>query len=245
MRPRHRNGQFIKDFTPSQVWNGFQEGNSWQYSWYVPQDVPDLINMVGKHEFNKRLDSIFRESSKNLFGGGKNVNSFSGLQAVYNQGNQPSLDIAYLFNYSGKPWLTQKWVRSIMNTFYGVTPLHGYGYGQDEDQGQLGGWYVLGAIGLFDVQGGAAIDPVVQITTPIFDSVVIHLNKKYYPGDRIEIINKNNSKQNIYLQSARFNGKKLLHPWIDFHKLVKGGALKYKVGDKPDKKLFKYNGHLK
>ncbi|HEX5552159.1 MAG TPA: GH92 family glycosyl hydrolase [Chitinophagaceae bacterium] len=238
MRPRHRNGQFIKNFDPSQVWNGFQEGNSWQYSWYVPQDVDDLIRLIGKNEFNKRLDSIFKASKKNLFGGGKNVNSFSGLQAVYNQGNQPSLDIAYLFNYSGKPWLTQKWVREIMNTFYGVTPLHGYGYGQDEDQGQLGAWYVLAALGLFDVQGGVAGNPVMQITTPIFDSITIHLDPRYYPGKEIEILTDGNNKQNVYIQSARFNGRKLRHPWIDFNRLVKGGKLEYRLGSEPNKAAF-------
>ena len=74
-------------------------------------------------------------------------------QMLYNHGNQPCLHQSWLFNYSGKPWLTQKWTRTICNEFYGNEPLHGYGVGQDEDQGQLGAWYVLAALGLFDVQG--------------------------------------------------------------------------------------------
>jgi predicted alpha-1,2-mannosidase len=238
MRPRLRDGRFIPGFNPSQVWNGFQEGNSWQYSWYVPQDVPDLIHSMGRSLFCKRLDSVFRTSAASLFGGGKKVNSFAGLNAIYNQGNQPDLHVAYLFNYAGQPWQTQKWVRAIMRAFYGAGPLHGYGYGQDEDQGQLGAWYVLGALGLFDVQGGAAINPVMQLTTPLFDSVTIRLNDRYYPGKEIRISCAPQGDSDIYIQAARWNGVRLIHPWISFEKLVHGGTLSYKLTDRPDTTAF-------
>lgn len=133
--------------------------------------------MVGKEEFNNRLDSIFLLSQKNVFGGGQTVDAFAGLNTVYNHGNQPNLHISWLFNFSGKPYLSQKWVNAILNEFYGVEGIHGYGYGQDEDQGQLGAWYVMSSIGLFDVKGLTEINPKFQIGSPLFDKVVIKLNK--------------------------------------------------------------------
>ncbi len=153
MRPRYANGKFVDNFKPTEPWRGFQEGNAGQYSFYVPHDPQGLIAKMGKAEFNKRLDSIFTAAQKTTFGGGNTIDAFSGLSAPYNHGNQPCLQMPWMFNYSGKPYLTQKWVRAICNEFYGTEGIHGYGYGQDEDQGQLGAWYVLSAIGLFDVQG--------------------------------------------------------------------------------------------
>jgi len=231
VRAKDNNGEFVKDFTLMQVWNGFQEGNSWQYSWYVPQDVQGLINIMGKKTFNERLDSIFAQSEKSQFGGGKVINSFAGLESIYNHGNEPCLHMAYLFNFSGKPYLTQKWVRKIMDVFYGNDPMHGYGYGQDEDQGQLGAWYVLAAIGLFDVQGGAAAKPTVQISSALFDDITIKLNPKYYTGKSFIIQTKNNSKQNYYIQSAMFNSEPLNKPWIYYSDITKGGKLLYTLGN--------------
>lgn len=195
MRPRKRDGSFIEPFDPMSG-GGFAEGNSWQYTWFVPHDIHGLIELMGKDTFNYRINYALEKSSHAEFSGHGNT---GGYGAIYNQGNEPDLQVPYLFNYSGKPWLTQKWVREIMDCFYGVTPEKGYGYGQDDDQGQLGSWFVLGAIGLFDVQGGAALKPVYQISSPIFDKIVIHLDRRYYEGDKFVIETKNNSKQNIYI----------------------------------------------
>ncbi len=129
----------------------------------------------------------------------------------------------WMFNYSGKPHLTQKWVRAICNEFYGTEGVHGYGYGQDEDQGQLGAWYVMSAMGLFDVQGGAAAKPVMQIASSLFDKVEIKLNKKYYKGSTLEIVTRNNGAGNIYLHQPTFNGKKLRQNSISFAQLTQGG----------------------
>lgn len=96
-----------------------------------------MIQRVGNDLFNNRLDSIFTEARKSIFGGGKVTYAFSGLQSPYNHGNQPNLHISWLFNFSGKPYLTQKWTRLICDEFYGVTGEHGYGYGQDEDRDNL------------------------------------------------------------------------------------------------------------
>ncbi|GAA0558930.1 hypothetical protein GCM10009415_46130 [Chitinophaga japonensis] len=233
MRPRYADGSFVSNFKPAEPWRGFQEGNAGQYSFYVPHDPQGLIRKMGKEEFNKRLDSIFTAAQKTVFGGGTTIDAFSGLEAPYNQGNQPCLQMPWLFNYSGKPWLTQKWVRAICNEFYGTEGIHGYGYGQDEDQGQLGAWYVLGAIGLFDVQGGAAARPSMQIASSLFDRVTIRLNKKYYKGNQLEIVTHNNSAANIYLHHPTFNGKPLRDNSILFEQLTKGGTLEYTLSGTP------------
>lgn len=153
VRPKKKDGTFIEDFNPMQVWRGFQEGNAWQYTFYVPHDAKGLVAKVGADVFNHRLDSIFTVSRKLIFSGGTEVGAFAGLQTLYNQGNQPCLHIPWMFNEAGRPSLTQKWVRAILNEFYGTDGIHGYGYGQDEDQGQLGAWYVISSLGLFDMKG--------------------------------------------------------------------------------------------
>lgn len=234
MRPVNRDGSFVEDFTPEMVWNGFQEGNSWQYSWYVPHDINGLMNLMGRDRFCTRLDSIFNESKKLEFGGGKQLHSFSGLEAVYNHGNQPSLHISYLFNYAGKPWLTQKWTREICNIFYGTTPVHGYGYGQDEDQGQLGAWYVLASIGMFDVQGGSNKKPTWQLTSPLFDRIVINLNQDYYNGKSFKITVDRESSSSIYINKAELNGNELKKPWFSHRRVIQGGNLKLSLTDKPN-----------
>lgn len=165
-----------------------------------------MIQRVGNDLFNNRLDSIFTEARKSIFGGGKVTYAFSGLQSPYNHGNQPNLHISWLFNFSGKPYLTQKWTRLICDEFYGVTGEHGYGYGQDEDQGQLGAWYVLAGMGLFDVQGGVCDKPTFQIGSPLFDKVEIKLNPQYAKGKSFVIEVENNTPDAYYIQSAEFNG---------------------------------------
>ena len=142
---------------------------------------------MGKEKFNIRLDSIFSTSQKNVFGGGKRWMHFLVWKGLYNHGNQPNLHISWLFNYSGKPSLTQKWVRTICNEFYGTDGIHGYGYGQDEDQGQLGAWYVISSLGLFDVKGFTDINPVLGLGSPLFDKIIIKGNKQYYQGKDFEI----------------------------------------------------------
>lgn len=237
IRPREKNGEFMKDFDPMKAWLGFQEGNAAQYTWYVPHDVSGLLSLIGKEEFNRRLEKTFTEASKSLYGGTPDkFDSFSGVEMLYNHGNQPCLHNSWLFNYSGEPWLTQYYTRDICNVFYGTEPTHGYGYGQDEDQGQLGAWYVMAAMGLFDVQGGTNMNPTMQIGSPLFDKVTIHLNKKYYSGDKFTIIAKDNSPKAFYVQEAEFNDKPLNECFISLKDIQAGATLKLKMGDAPNKK---------
>jgi predicted alpha-1,2-mannosidase len=237
IRPKNTKGEFIEKFDPLAPWRGFQEGNAMQYTFYVPHQPEELVKMLGQETFNNRLDSIFIESQKNIFGGGIQVEAFAGLKTLYNHGNQPNLHVSWMFNFSGKPWLSQKWVRAICNEFYGTEGIHGYGYGQDEDQGQLGAWYVMSSIGLFDVKGLTEIDPKFQIGSPLFDKITIRLNNKYYKGKTFTIETKNNSASDLYIQSINTNGKESESCFVPFRDVVKGGKMIIKLGDKPNTQL--------
>ena len=233
VRPKKADGSFIEDFDPMQVWRGFQEGNAWQYTFYVPHDVETLVGKVGHEVFSARLDSIFTLSRPKIFSGGTVVEAFAGLQTLYNHGNQPCLHISWLFNEARRPSLTQKWVRAILDEFYGTEGIHGYGYGQDEDQGQLGAWYVQSSIGLFDVKGLTAADPSFSIGSPQFDKVVVKLNHKYYKGRRFKIKTAGNSKRNTYVQDFRLNGRGLHSTRLPFSDFARGGKLKLTLSDTP------------
>ncbi|MHA4895896.1 GH92 family glycosyl hydrolase [Pedobacter sp. PWIIR3] len=230
IQPRYADGSFIGNFDPLQPWRGFQEGNAIQYTFYVPQNPAGLIAAIGKEEFNSRLDHIFTIAQKNGFGGGKEIDAFAGIKSNYNHGNQPNLHVSWLFNFSGKPWLTQKWVRAICDEFYGTESIHGYGYGQDEDQGQLGSWYVMASMGLFDVKGLTDLRPIIELGSPVFQSINIKLGN----GNSLSIVTKNNSATNIYVQSAKFNGVELSNCWMYRDELMKGGKLEYVMGATPN-----------
>lgn len=225
IRPKDQEGKFISDFDSRKPWVGFQEGNAWQYTFYVPQDPEGLIAKMGLDTFRKRLADIFAEAEKMEFGGGKKIDAFSGLENVYNQGNQPSLHIAWLFNYAGQPELTQHWIRRICDVFYGTDAVHGYGYGQDEDQGQLGSWFVLAGLGLFDVQGGTGVDPVMQISLPMFDSISVKLDPKYHAGSTLDIHVRGGTDSNQHIAGIRWNDQVIDGRHIPWKTLTKGGRL--------------------
>ncbi|NBC65925.1 MAG: glycoside hydrolase family 92 protein, partial [Bacteroidetes bacterium] len=228
VRPRHADGSWMQNFSPYSS-RGFVEGNSWQYTWFVPHDVQGLINLMGISEFNNRLEEGFENSSQS------NFNATDDRFADYpiNHGNQPNMQAAYLFNYSGKPWLTQKWVREIMENYYSADPYDGW-LG-DEDQGQMGAWYVMSAMGLFEMRGGAAVRPVYEIGSPVFDKITIHLNTDYYPAEKFVIEARNNSKENVYIQSATLDGEPLEKPWFYHSELVDGGSLILEMGPEPNR----------
>jgi predicted alpha-1,2-mannosidase len=233
MWPKLENGEFYKEFNPAEPHNGFQEGNAYQYTFYVPHDPEGIVTKMGKDEFNTRLDSIFIISQKDLFGGGREIHAFAGIRKPYNHGNQPCLHTSFLFNHSGEPSKTQKWVRAICRDFYGTEGIHGYGFGQDEDQGQLGAWYVLAGIGLFDVRGLTGLTPEFGLGSPLFDKIIISLNGKYYPGKQFVIETENNSQDNIYIQSMSVNGAGLNKTFLPFSDVISGGKMTIKMGNVP------------
>lgn len=233
MRPRLASGKFIDNFNPMQVWRGFQEGNAWQYTFYVPHQADELIAKVGRERFTERLDSIFTVSQDKIFSGGTEVGAFAGLQTLYNQGNQPCLHISWLFNESGRPSLSQKWVRAILDRFYGIDGIHGYGYGQDEDQGQLGAWYVLSSMGLFDVKGFAGQNPDMAVGSPKFDKITLRLSPKYHKGKEFVITTEGNSDSNVYVAEASIDGQKLSKLRLPLDRITAGGHLHLKMSSTP------------
>lgn len=218
---------------------GFIEGNSWQYSWYVPHDVPGLVGFLGKDLFNSRLEEGFIKSEKHKFAAHV-FDRTTGQSAEFyiNQGNEVNMCTPFLFNYSGKPWLAQKWSRAILDSFYGSTPYHGWE--GDEDEGQMGGWYVMSALGFFEMNGGASLQPELELTSPLFNKVTIHLDPDYYKGKTFTIEARNNSKENIYIQKAYLNGKELKHPRIPFAAIAAGGELVLEMADQPAYGCFKH-----
>ncbi len=225
MRPRLRDGSWQSPFDPlnnkGRVWC---EGTSWQYTWFVPHDVAGLSELMGGRDvFNRKLNEAFERSVADDF-----------RTTYVNYSNQPSIQMAHLFNYSGAPWLAQKWVRHVKEqAFGGISPDDGYR--GDEDQGQAGGLGVMMAIGLFQVRGGAAAKPIYEITAPLFDTVTIYLDPRYYRGGKFVIVSHNNKPDNDYIQSARLDGEPLRRPWFYHRDLVDGGTLELDLGPRPDR----------
>ena len=231
--PKDSSGNWMKNYNPFSG-NHFIEGNGWQYSFYVPHDIPGLITMMGKELFNKRLEEGFEKSVSQKFA----AHAFDRYQPdvveyYINMGNEVNMQAAYLFNYSGKPWLTQKYSRAILESYYGSTPYSGWE--GDEDEGQMGGWFVMSSLGMFEMEGGCAVEPMVNLTSPLFDKVTIKLDDQFYKGGEFVIEAKNNSKENIYIQSATLNGKPLYNSVISFKEIVAGGKLVYQMGPVPNK----------
>ena len=130
-------------------------------------------------------------------------------------------------------------MRAICNEFYGTEGIHGYGYGQDEDQGQLGAWYVMASLGLFDAKGLTAPKPSFQLCSPLFDKITVKLNPKYYKGKEFVIETEGNSSENIYISDIELNGHKRSTIQLPFADVVKGGKLKVKLSDKPNTRITK------
>ena len=240
LRRKYRDGSWVPNFKEfgDVAWlgSGYVEGNAWQYTYFVPHDLQGLTNLMGTEEYNDRLEKGFEKSAEHNFNSEHlGANSLDGMGVLpVNHGNQPNMQAAYLFNHAGKPWLTQKWATEIMDKYYGDDPLGGW-LG-DEDQGQMGAWYVMSSMGLFQMDGGTAQDPIIEIGSPKFNKVTIKLDKDYYSGNEFIIEAKGVSDKNIYIQSATLNGKKLIGPWFYAKELTSGGSLVLKMGPKPNMK---------
>src|SRR5690606_25138739 len=155
-------------------------------------------------------------------------------EVYLNYGNQPSIQTAFLFNYSGSPWLTQYWSRQVVEKVYkGLSP--DFGYSGDEDQGLMGSLAVLMKMGIFSVNGGTSTEPFYEIGSPLFDRIVIKLNPEYYPGQEFVIEARNNGPANYYVQSATWNGQPWNKSWIPHAEIIKGGTLQLKMGAEPNK----------
>ena len=222
-RPRQMDGTWVTPFDPYKT-PGFVESDAWQYTWFVPQDPPGLIQAMGRDRFIQELNDGFEQSAPHRFNGG-------GRSAVYH-GNEPSMHMAYLFNWAGMPVLTQKWVRAILNLYYGYTPNDFY-LG-DDDQGQMSSWFVMASMGLFEMDGGCRPHPIYEISAPLYSKITLNLSPKYYGGKTFVIEAPLASKTNCYIQSATLNGQPLNQWWIPWQDVVKGGRLVLELGPNPN-----------
>tara|TARA_B100000809_G_scaffold141837_1_gene139399 strand:- start:31551 stop:33881 length:2331 start_codon:yes stop_codon:yes gene_type:complete len=234
IHPKNKDGSWIENFEPiGKGFNvlGFCESNSAIYTNFVPHDVNGLIELFGgKEKYTDFLNNSFEKAKGNKFitAHGKHAESWVDYE------NQPGTQMAHLFNHLGSPWLSQKWVRTVKEITFGDVSPYG-GYNGDEDQGQMGALGVLMAMGLFQMDGGASVNSSYEITTPIFDEIEIELNSNYYSGEKFIITTENNSAENSYIQQAELNGENWTNYKFPHDVFSKGGELKLKLGDKPNK----------
>ncbi len=207
--------------------NEYTEGNAWQYTWFVPQDVQGLINLFGSEKvFSEKLDSLFNIDSR--LDGSNPSSDISGMIGQYAQGNEPSQHIAYMFNFIGQPWKTQFYVNKILTTLYSDSTN---GLCGNEDCGQMSAWYIFSSLGFYPFNPA---DQNYVIGSPLFDEVVISLEN----GKTFTIKAKNISDKNIYIQSAKLNGKELNTSFINHTEIINGGTLEFIMSDKPNKNLW-------
>lgn len=224
MRGKSSDGKFRPVFNPFESVhrdNDYTEGNAWQYTWLVPQDVQGLVDLFGsKEKFTQKLDSLFVVEGSL----GEHASpDISGLIGQYAHGNEPSHHVIYLYPYVGQPWKTAEKARQVMAELYTDQPA---GLSGNEDVGQMSAWYVLSALGFYQVEpaGGKYI-----LGSPIVDEAVI----KVKDNKTFKIVAKNNSTANKYIQSASLNGSPYDKYYIDFKDIAAGGTLELTMGDKP------------
>ena len=203
----------------------YVEGNSWQWSWFVPHDVPGLMALHGsKEQFIRKLDSLFLESS--VVDGNNSSADISGLIGQYAHGNEPSQHIVYLYNYVGQPWKTQQLADSILTTLYFNNPN---GLSGNEDCGQMSAWYILSSMGIYQVSPG---NLTYTLGRPLFDEATIHLQN----GKSFIIRAINNSAKNKYVATYKLNGVELKEPFISYQAIQAGGVLEFTMTSQPVKK---------
>jgi hypothetical protein len=222
MRPKNSDRKWVTPFDPSEGSEHFVEGNSFQYSLFAPHDVNGLIELIGGNQkFIAWMDTLFTKQSKH----DENVIDASGLIGQYAHGNEPSHHMAYLYNYAGAPWKTQAIIRQILDTLYDDQPN---GLSGNEDCGQMSAWYILSAMGFYQVCPGT---PEYTIGTPIFDQVTINLEN----GKKFTIIAKNPSSGNKYIQSVTLNGAPYSKSWFTHQNILDGAKLVFEMGPTPNK----------
>ena len=227
MRGKDSEGKWRTPFDPARSTHrsdDYCEGNAWQWSWFVPHDPEGLMDLVGgKDVFLSKLDALFAASSEIT---GESVSAdISGLIGQYAHGNEPSHHIIHFYNYAGQPWKTQELVDQVLYTLYFNNDN---GLSGNEDCGQMSAWYILNAMGFYQVCPGK---PVYSIGRPLYDKVTINLTN----GKKFVIEAINNSRENKYIQSMELNGKALTEPFFTHDDIMQGGKLVFTMGNTPKK----------
>lgn len=227
MRGKNRDGNWREPFHPrfSKHRNDdYTEGNAWQWTWFVPHDVPGLVELMGGVDgFRAKLDSLFTTTSEIL--GEHASNDISGLIGQYAHGNEPSHHVTHLYNFIGEPWKTQYLADTIMNALYTNEPD---GLSGNEDCGQMSAWYIMNAMGFYSFCPG---NPEYTIGRPLFDEVTLDLQN----GNRFVIRTINNSRENKYIQSAKLNAADLDRPFFSHQEILDGGVLEFVMGPEPNR----------
>lgn len=225
-QPKNDKGEWIEPFDPYKYGaNGgypFTEGNAWQYFWYVPQNIPDLISLTGGNKaFVAKLDTFFTVSYQS---GALNDNA-SGFVGQYAHGNEPSHHVAYLYACAGEPWKTQKYVAYIMNELYNDSSS---GYAGNDDCGEMSAWYVFGALGFYPVN---PVSGEYVIGTPMLEEAVIQL-----PDRKTFTVKAPRKEDNeVYICSMKLNGEKYTKNYITHQDIMKGGILEFVMTASPGK----------
>ena len=226
MRAVGTDGKFRLPFNPffaEHRTNDYTEGNAWQYTFLVPHDVKGLIQLFGPDKaFMSKLDSLFFVEG---WAGDNASPDMSGMTGQYAHGNEPSHHVIYMYNYAGRPDKAAPLLRKMLNEMYLDQPD---GLSGNEDVGQMSAWYILSSVGLYQVDpvGGRFV-----IGSPLFDKATVNVGA----GKTFTVVAKNNSDRNIYVQSARLNGKALKNSYIEFNDIRHGGTLELVMGPKPSK----------
>ena len=226
MRAVGTDGKFRLPFNPffaEHRTNDYTEGNAWQYTFLVPHDVKGLIQLFGSDKaFMSKLDSLFFVEG---WAGDNASPDMSGMTGQYAHGNEPSHHVIYMYNYAGRPDKAAPLLRKMLNEMYLDQPD---GLSGNEDVGQMSAWYILSSVGLYQVDpvGGRFV-----IGSPLFDKATVNVGA----GKTFTVVAKNNFDRNIYVQSARLNGKTLKNSYIEFNDIRHGGTLELVMGPKPSK----------
>jgi predicted alpha-1,2-mannosidase len=217
MHARKADGSWTKWEGSTHYGQGCVESNPYQQNWFAPQDPAGLIDLMGRDYFVNYLTEFFEKTPLTF-----------AWNDYCNHANEPVHHTAYLFTYAGRPWLTQKWARVVMDHAYGagVKGLCG-----NEDVGQMSAWYILSAIGFHPV---SPVDGVYIIGSPLFEEATIKLDSRYYHGKSFTVKTRNNSEQNVYVQSAKLNGKPLNRAWLRHAEVAAGGTLELVMGPNPN-----------
>lgn len=224
MRPKLADGSFKKEFDPLDTHGqGFIEGNAWNYSLYVPQDPEALVALNGgKEKFATHLDSLFTMTLPDKYFANTEDITRDGIIGNYVHGNEPSHHVAYLYNWTDKPWKTQERVRMILDAMYRPAPD---GLGGNDDAGQMSAWYIFTSLGFYPVAPGS---DHYALGSPKVKEAVLKLEN----GKTLTITAKNQSNKNVYVQKVELNGKMLDRLYITHDEIMNGGSLVYYMSNR-------------
>jgi predicted alpha-1,2-mannosidase len=212
-RPRGDDGQWVPNFDPMQDWHGFVEGSGWHYQWLEPADLAWVVNAMGRDMFNQRLTEFFDYKIPGWYG------------QHYNPYNETDLEAPFEFNFSGKPWESQRVVRRVLNENYTNSPE---GIPGNDDCGAMSSWAVMSMMGIYTVDPASL---AYEMVSPVFPRAVIHLHQPY-SGKTFTI--DADGASNTYIQSVQLNGHAQHQNWISFHSIAAGGTLQFTLGGKPN-----------